>query len=154
MPLFQEAQTVLLYHSMKDEVYTHEFIEKWVAEKKIILPVVVGDELELRIYTGPNDLAISSYGIAEPTGKVFTDYNAIDIAVIPGMAFDQKGNRLGHGKGYYDKLLPHIPAFKAGICFAFQMIDDIPVDQFDISMDMVITNNESGNAPRQVHRAI
>ena len=74
----------MLYHSLKDEVQTHSFIEKWSKKKTIILPVVVGEELELRLYTGPQDLAIGAYGIAEPTGKVFTDYKAIDLAVIPG----------------------------------------------------------------------
>lgn len=83
---------------MKDEVQTHAFIEKWSRSKKIILPVVIGDELELRVYTGPQDLAISSYGIAEPTGTRFTDYRAIDLAVIPGVAFDRHGHRLGAAK--------------------------------------------------------
>ena len=98
---------------MKDEVQTHAFIEKWSRSKRIILPVVTGDELELRVYTGPQDLAIGSYGIAEPTGAPFTDYETIDLAVIPGVAFDRYGHRLGRGKGYYDRLLPQIPAPKA-----------------------------------------
>ena len=140
---FQDAQTVFLYHSMKDEVHTHEFVNKWAEIKRIVLPVVVGDELELRLYTGPQDLEISDYGIAEPTGDLFTEYSSIDIAIIPGMAFDLKGHRLGRGKGYYDKLLPHIPALKAGICFSFQLIEDVPTDESDINMDLIITNNEN-----------
>ena len=72
LPAFQDAQTVFLYHSMNDEVHTHEFVIKWAETKKIVLPVVVGDELELRLYTGPQDLATSAFGIAEPTGKLFT----------------------------------------------------------------------------------
>ena len=103
-PEFQKGQTILLYHSMKDEVQTHAFIEKWSRSKRIILPVVTGDELELRVYTGPQDLAIGSYGIAEPTGAPFTDYGTIDLAVSPGVAFDRYGHRFGRGKGYYDRL--------------------------------------------------
>ncbi len=100
-PAFRAATTVLLYHSLNDEVDTHAFIQKWSSEKRILLPVVVGDDLELRLYTGPEDMSISRiYGIAEPTGEIFTDYAAIDFIVVPGVAFDAKGNRLGRGKGY------------------------------------------------------
>lgn len=138
-PAFQEAQTLLLYHSLKDEVQTHLFIDKWSKSKRIILPVVAGDELELRLYTRTDDLVIGAYGIAEPIGELFTDYNSIDLAIIPGVAFDKTGHRLGRGKGYYDKLLPHISAAKIGICFPFQLIDEVPAESFDIRMNTVIT---------------
>lgn len=138
-PAFQAANTLLLYHSLKDEVRTHSFIEKWSKYKRIILPVVVGDELELRIYTGPQELTVGTYGIAEPTGDLFTDYQSIDLAIIPGVAFDTAGHRLGRGKGYYDKLLPRIPATKIGICFPFQLIKEVPAEPFDICMNTVIT---------------
>lgn len=72
---------------MKDEVQTHAFIEKWSRSKRIILPVITGDELELRVYTGPQDLAIGSYGIAEPTGAPFTDYETIDPGCDSGCCF-------------------------------------------------------------------
>lgn len=133
---------MLLYHSLKDEVQTHAFIEKWRERKRVVLPVVVGEELELRLYTGPDDLAIGSYGIAEPTGKPFTNYTSIDLAVVPGVAFDAAGHRLGRGKGYYDKLLPHIPATKAGICFPFQLVEEVPAEPFDICMNVVISFTE------------
>ena len=64
----------------------------------------------------------------------------ITFAVIPGVAFDHTGNRLGRGKGYYDRLLPHLSkAFKVGICFPYQLIETIPTEPFDIPMDSVIT---------------
>lgn len=90
-------------------------------KEKILLPVVIGNDLELRVYTSPADLAIGAYGIEEPTGALFTDYATIDLVIVPGVAFDRDGNRLGRGKGYYDRLLPRIPsAYKVGICFPFQ----------------------------------
>ena len=101
--------------------------------------MVAGDVLELRFYTGPNDLSIGTYGIAEPTGKLFIDYASIDLAVIPGVAFDGAGHRLGRGKGYYDKLLPFIPSKKFGICFPFQFIEEVPAEPFDICMDEILT---------------
>ena len=83
------------------------------------------------------------YGIEEPTGEAFTDYAAIDFIVVPGVAFDAKGNRLGRGKGYYDRLLPRIPtAYKAGICFPFQLVEEVPAESFDVRMDIIITINE------------
>lgn len=138
-PAFRAANTVLLYYSLPDEVDTHEFVRKWSRKKQILLPVVVGEVLELRIYTGLEDLATGSYGIEEPTGKLFTNYASIDFIAIPGVAFDGKGNRLGRGKGYYDRLLPHIPsAYKIGICFPFQIVEEVPAEPFDICMDEII----------------
>lgn len=122
---------------MDDEVLTHYFIEKWSSHKEIILPVVVEDELELRAYSGTADLVTGAFGIKEPVGHTFTDYNKIDLAIIPGMAFDHSGNRLGRGKGYYDKLLPKLKATKAGVCFPFQVMDEVPADEFDVKMDMI-----------------
>ncbi len=105
-PRFISSRTVLMYCSLPDEVDTHEFIEQWKEKKSILLPVVKGDELELRLYTGKEDLKVGAYNIEEPVGEPFTDYSKIDVAVIPGVAFDKEGNRLGRGKGYYDRLLP------------------------------------------------
>lgn len=138
-PAFRAASIVLLYYSLKDEVGTHEFVRKWSREKLVLLPVVKGEELELRVFTGPEDLTTGAYGIGEPTGELFTDYAAIDFAVIPGVAFDATGNRLGRGKGYYDRLLPRLTAFKAGICFPFQLVEEVPAEPFDIRMDTIIS---------------
>ena len=97
----------MLYCSLPDEVYTMDMIHRLHGEgKKIVLPKVISDcEMELREYDGDADLEVGSFGIMEPCGKLFTDYEDIDVAVIPGMAFDKDGNRLGRGKGYYDRFL-------------------------------------------------
>ena len=139
-PYFKEARTVLLYHSLPDEPDTHAFVEKWCREKRVLLPVVVGDDLELRLYTSSKDLAKGAYGIQEPVGEPFTDYQEIDFVAVPGVAFDHRGNRLGRGKGYYDRLLPRLArAYRAGICFPFQLFDEIPTEPQDIAMHCVIT---------------
>lgn len=144
-PAFRAASTVLLYHSLQDEVDTHAFVQKWSTQKRVLLPVVIGDDLELRVYTDPQDMSVSSsYGIKEPNGEAFTDYASIDFIAVPGVAFDLKGNRLGRGKGYYDRLLPQIPsAYKAGICFPFQLIEEVPAESYDVRMDIIITCNEN-----------
>ncbi len=140
-PRYQQASTVLLYNSLPDEVYTHDLIEQALTEgKTVLLPVVISaTEMEIRHYTGTGDLRISSYGILEPSGEPFTDYRKIDFALIPGMSFDSHRNRLGRGKGYYDRFLPNIPqAYKLGICFDFQKLDAIPADEYDKKVDEVL----------------
>ncbi len=138
-PRFIASNTVLLYHSLGDEVQTHAFVEKWYREKKVLLPVVRGDILELRHYTGKECLEAGSFGIEEPTGENFTDYEEIELGIIPGMSFDRQGNRLGRGKGYYDKLLPLLRSYNIGICYQFQAREEIPSEPFDQPMDEVWT---------------
>ena len=131
-PKFASARTVLLYYSLDDEVQTHDFVEKWHRQKTVLLPVVKGDELELRIYTGRQNLKTGeAYHIEEPTGEAFTAYEKIDFAIIPGVSFDARGNRLGRGKGYYDKLLPLLHSYNIGICYNFQVNEKLPVEPFD-----------------------
>ncbi len=139
-PLFVTARTVLLYYSLHDEVYTHEFVEHWRQEKRILLPVVKGEELELRYYAGKDDLKKGAYGIEEPSGMIFTDYPEIDVTIVPGVSFDKDGNRLGRGKGYYDRLLPKLSSYNIGICYAFQVSDKIPYEPYDRKMDAVLTD--------------
>lgn len=140
-PRFQSAHTILAYYSLPDEVQTHDFVEKWHKEKRILLPVVRGNELELRIYTSKDCLAMGeAYRIEEPQGAPFTAYSDIDLALIPGVAFDAQGNRLGRGRGYYDRLLPLLHSYNIGICFAFQLLPSIPTEPFDRPMNEVITH--------------
>lgn len=137
-PWFTKAQCILLYHSLPDEVYTHEIIEKYKSLKKLLLPTVVGDELELHVYATDSVVRQGKFNISESEGNLFEDYPMIDLAIIPGVAFDTKGNRIGRGKGYYDRLLPQIHCPKLGICFQFQIVDEIPSDRHDIPVDEVL----------------
>lgn len=90
-PKFASARTVLLYYSLGDEVQTHDFVEKWHRQKTILLPVVKGDELELRIYAGRQNLKNGeAYHIEEPTGEAFTAYEKINLAIIPGVSLMPK----------------------------------------------------------------
>ena len=141
-PRIKTAKTVMLYYSLPDEVDTHTLVDSLLMSgKHILLPRVTGEgTMELRRYTGPSDLAKGAYNIMEPTGDVFDDYAAIDLAVIPGVAFDSDGNRMGRGKGYYDRLLPQLGcAYKIGICFDFQLVESIECEEHDIKMDEVIS---------------
>lgn len=139
-PHFIASHTILMYHSLGDEVQTHAFVEKWHKEKKILLPVVSGDILKLRHYTGKACLETGRFDIEEPTGEDYQAYNEIELGIIPGVSFDQQGNRIGRGKGYYDKLLPLLShSYNIGICYHFQARDKVPQEPFDKKMDEVWT---------------
>ena len=152
LPEFQRARTVLLYWSMEDEVQTHFFVDKWYRDKVLLLPCVDGDNLRLRQYTGPECMvAGEQFGIGEPASRdrmgaagseEFTDLGSIEMIVVPGVAFDHEGNRMGRGRGFYDRLLKSTPnALKVGVAFDFQIMESIPTEPFDVKMDRVISEN-------------
>ena len=140
LEVFQRARTVLMYWSMDDEVQTHRFVERWYRDKVVLLPCVDGDDLRLRQYTGPECLvAGEQFGIGEPTGPEWTALDE-ELIVVPGVAFDRTGNRMGRGRGFYDRLLKSTPnAVKIGVAYEFQMLEEIPVEPHDVKMDIVIS---------------
>ena len=141
LPQFRDAQTILLYWSMEDEVQTHDFVNRWSQQKTLLLPCVDGDDLRLRQYTGPECLKEGEqFGIGEPTGPEFTDLNSVQMIIVPGVAFDRHNNRMGRGRGFYDRLLKSTPnAYKVGVAFNFQMVELVPTEEFDVPMNAVIT---------------
>ena len=140
LDIFKNSKTIMCYWAMNDEVLTQNFIKKWYNDKKIILPCVRGSELILKVFSGEKNMDVGeSFGIAEPKGDKFTDYNAIDMIIIPGIAFDKQNNRMGRGKAYYDKILKNMKGFKLAVAFDVQVIDEIPTDEHDIKMDMIVS---------------
>jgi len=138
---FINAKTIMLYWSMEDEVHTHDFILKHANDKIIILPSVQGDKLVLKEFNGLESLVAGErYAISEPQGDEFIASEQIEFILVPGVAFDRSNNRMGRGKAYYDKTLVTLDAFKTGICFDFQLLDTVPTDEYDIPMDMVISD--------------
>lgn len=140
LPPFQDAAIVMLYWSMNDELFSHDFVSYCADKKMVILPCVAGDELLLRQFTKREDMREGeSFSILEPTGALFEDPKKIDLIVVPGVAFDKNNNRMGRGKGFYDKLLKETTAFKIGVCFDFQLLENIPTDLHDVKMDLVVS---------------
>ena len=142
-PQWRSATTILLYHALPDEVDTTPLLEAALsAGKQVLLPVVVDAEnMVLRVYSGAESMSVGSFGILEPTGPDFPSeaYPSIQLAIVPGMSFDDSCHRLGRGKGYYDRLLPQLPeAYLIGICFPFQHQPSIPSLSHDIVMHQVI----------------
>ena len=137
----ENCHTILLYHSLPDEVCTHDLIHTlYVQGYTLLLPSVVGNDLVLHVYEGEQAMNKgASFGIQESLGSLFTDYARIDLAIIPGMAFTPQGDRLGRGKGYYDRLLPQLDCPLIGIAFPFQLLPSIPTEPHDIQMTEVIS---------------
>lgn len=140
---FRQATCVALYHAIPGEVQTAAFIEKWYRKKEIALPIVTGNDLKLFLYRGKEALRQGAFGIWEPDGCCpEIDEKAVACILVPGIAFDRTHNRMGRGKGYYDRLLQTVAAPKIGLAFHFQLFDRVPVDSFDRKMDYIATDRE------------
>lgn len=135
---FMMADNILMYHSLPDELSTHKFLKKWNGRKHFFLPRVNGVNLDILPYEETR-LELGSFQIEEPTGDNYADVDDIELMIIPAVAFDRRRNRLGRGKGFYDRLLATSKATKIGVGYEFQLIDELPAEEHDVAMDMVIT---------------
>lgn len=139
-----DFQTVMAYWPLPDEVDIRPLVDRLVAEgHTVLLPKVTGDEtMEWCRYTSQADLAEGAFHIMEPVSSVQSPVNDDQPAacLVPGVAFDAAGHRLGRGRGYYDRFLATHPyIYKIGVCFPFQRVPEVPVDEHDVSMDEVIS---------------
>ena len=135
-----DSQTVMAYWPLPDEVDIRPLIAHLIAEgHSVLLPKVLDDEhMEVRRYRSEADLAEGAFHIMEPVGETFTDFDQIDIVLVPGMAFDAAGHRLGRGRGYYDRFLSaHSRLYKMGVCFPFQRVAEVPFEEHDVCMNEV-----------------
>lgn len=136
---FLMSENILMYHSLPDELSTHRFLDKWCKRKHFFLPRVNGLNLEILPYDRSN-LRLGAFQIEEPTGNETTSVRDIDLIVVPAVGYDIKGNRVGRGKGYYDRLLASTRATKIGVAYDFQVFDDIETEPHDVRVDIVITD--------------
>src|SRR5512135_1697254 len=124
LPEFQAARVIMFFASFQSEVDTHHMIRRALAEgKRVVLPKVKGKELELfEIGNFDRDVRPGAWGIPEPEGPGATraDLKNIGLIIVPGAAFDEKGNRIGYGAGFYDKLLADHQGMTVAIAFDLQ----------------------------------
>jgi len=136
------ASTVLLYSSLPDEVSTKEILAKWSQNKRIILPLVAGDILLLKEYR-PGRTHPGYKSIVEPDEDLpDIDPREIELAIIPGVAFDRNRLRLGRGKGFYDRLLPQLDCPIIGVAYRCQIVESLPKDPWDCPVTKVITSEQ------------
>lgn len=148
LPEYEAAGTVMYYIDVRAEVRTrHDLQAALQSGKRIVVPYCVDGELELFHLENMDELEIGMYKILEPKAELRTvfekriEVDELDLVMVPGVAFDRRGARTGHGKGYYDKLLEHARCDSPLVALAFecQIFDEIPVESHDIFMDKVIT---------------
>lgn len=148
-PEFKRAKTILFYASFNGEVETFRMMKQALKlGKKIVLPTILKDQKKMILSLVEDlgkDLVCGAYGIKEPNPHAIkpVDLEAIDLAIVPGVAFDCDNNRLGRGAGYYDRFLvtlpSHTPTF--GLAFDFQVLTRLPHQQkHDVAVSRVITN--------------
>ncbi len=150
LPEYQAAGTVMFYVDVRDEVRTRHALPAALASgKKIVVPYCLDGELELFHLESMDELELGMYRILEPREDLRSvaakrlKPQDLDLVMVPGVAFDRQGGRTGHGKGYYDKLLQHARSDAPLIALAFecQMFEKIPVEDHDIYMDAVVTQD-------------
>ncbi len=141
-PEFRAAGSLALYSPVLNEVYTEEIFR--VARSRgmrVVYPRVQGEGLDFLLVETPDDLSCGAFGALEPTGGQAMAPEDIDLMVLPGVAFDRAGHRLGYGKGFYDRALdvPGRRGLLVGLCFEQQLIDLLPAEPHDVRMDMLVT---------------
>jgi 5-formyltetrahydrofolate cyclo-ligase len=148
LPEYALARCVMWYIDVRDEVRTRHALEPAInSNKRIVIPYCVDGELELFHLQSMAELSVGMYKILEPREELRSveskrvTTSDLDLILVPGVAFDARGGRTGHGKGYYDKLLenakPETPL--VALAFECQMFDSIPMDDHDVFMDKVVT---------------
>ena len=148
LPEYTAAKAVMLYVSFGSEVCTRPLLDRALSEgKRIVIPYCRGATLGLFRLTSMDELSVSTYGILEPKIEMRANQNRavdvmdLDVIVVPGVAFDRRGGRLGHGKGYYDNLLAEArsDALVVGAAFECQIFPQVPMLPHDVYMKMVVT---------------
>ncbi len=138
LPEYKKAKSIMVYMSCRGEVATDLIIEDAKrCGKRIYAPVTVSaTQMVAAEYTG--ELKKGRFGISEPTGEEI-DPDKLDFIIVPGVAFDKNGNRIGYGAGYYDRFLMNTGAYTVGLAYNFQIIDNIFAEQTDVKLQAVIS---------------
>ena len=151
LPEYRRAETVMFFLSFASEVDTGPMILKSMGKgKRVAVPKTMGGKGKMvpsLLLNYPEDLKPGLWGIREPTPETLRPFppEQIDLVVIPGVAFDRRGGRLGYGGGYYDRffLLLRPAALLVAVAFELQLVDRVPIDPWDRRVDLLLTENRS-----------
>lgn len=139
-PQYRQAKTVYGYLPYNQEVRTTPMLERAMQDgKRVAVPKIYGEEMKFIYLDDLSQVEKNSCGIPEPVldGPIGDDPTA--LVLMPGLAFTKAGNRMGYGGGFYDKFLacePNHPT--VALCYDFQIVDEIPTDDYDVPVDLVL----------------
>lgn len=139
---FSAARTIMCYVSTKNEVITHGIIRKALESKKVSVPAEENGRISISLIRSFDDLKPSRFGILEPENKNIIDAGKIDLFIVPGIAFDRNGSRIGYGMGYFDRFLSEASSPIIALAFDFQLTEHIESEPNDIKMHKIITEKE------------
>jgi 5-formyltetrahydrofolate cyclo-ligase len=143
---YQRAEVVMLFLSTPAEVDTSPIaLQSWADFKRVLVPKVSWEQrrmmpVEIRSLT--SDLKTDRMGIREPVRGIPIPITYVDLVVVPGLGFDSEGNRLGRGRGFYDRFLSHrdLHAVRCGLALEEQFVEHVPHDPHDVCLDMLVTD--------------
>lgn len=144
LDVVKNAEVIMIYYSIGNEVKTCKLIELMLADKKTVcLPICTPQKsLQAGKISNLTGLVKRPFNLYEPApGSPIIEPSKIDLIVVPGLAFDRKGYRLGYGGGYFDRFLAKItlPTYKLGLSYDFQLIPDLPIEAHDIPIHGLLT---------------
>lgn len=143
MPEFESARVVAAYCSVRDEVDTSEVVRRvWAENKTVAYPRVDGERLVLHEVTPDTVLSLGSYDVPEPPASAPTVAESdIDFIIVPALAVEPNGHRIGYGGGFFDRLLPTLPqAFRCAVVYDFQLISEVPTLPTDVPVHAIVTD--------------
>ena len=143
---FCEANIILAYYPINDEINTVPIIEYALREgKHVALPIssTIDYTLTFRLISSLDELKNGAYSIPEPTedAEIFNNETKA-LCIVPGLSFDRSGNRLGYGKGFYDRFLSEFNGTTVGLCYSEFLLDKLPTDKNDRTVDIVVSDTE------------
>lgn len=148
LPEYKNAKTIFTYLAFKNEIDTNPLIQNaWQQKKNIVVPICQKKTKNMLLsrLDSFSELQPGTWDIPEPKMEYIRPVapEQIDLVIIPGIAFDFNGNRLGYGGGYYDRFLPILPKHccKVVLAYDFQIIHSVPIDKHDIPVDIIISEN-------------
>ena len=144
----ENVQNIMIFMDMKTEVKITKLLELYPKKNFFISKITNSKNREMKINKyNKNELILHKFGYYESSSNDFYDEEILDVVIVPALAFDSKKNRIGFGGGYYDTFLEKVrqknnKALFIGVCYDFQIIDNIPTEKHDVTLDFVVSENK------------
>lgn len=140
LPYLKDKKVIGIYMPMREEVDISSLLFMYPT---LSIPKVRNNkEMDFFMISSANDVKEGVFQVLEPTTNVWVDPKQLDAIIVPIVAFDQHKNRIGYGKGYYDRYLKQTTALKIGVAFDCQWVDDIDEEKTDVRLDIIITESK------------